>query len=236
VISTPAPDLDHAPDQSRETSNVQHPTSNVQLRNKDEMFRAGVALAEEFCDLNGVPMPSIERLNPAQRNYHIGTCAYYRPTTIHIMVEKCANKGFGGRAWSWPGYKVDRTPYGVIQHELGHHVDNFKFVAPNEVFSKCIYEASKEPPLTGYLGTDSNSLTFYMEWFAENFRLFVTNPDLSLSLRPRFYEAFKRAGFKPVKYNDWESVLFDLDAPARIRDQARKQIKTSSSVSSVTSV
>jgi hypothetical protein len=199
---------------------------------KDELFLAGATLAEEFCEVNGISMPTIERLNPAQRNYHLGTCAYYRPTTIHIMVEKCANRGFGGRAWSWPGYKVDRTPYGVIQHELGHHVDTVRTGevtrenSLEKLFSKQIYDQSRETALTGYLGTDKGAATFYMEWFAENFRLFVTNPDLSLSLRPKFYEAFERAGFKPVKYLDWESVLRDLGAPDRIRDQARKQIQS----------
>ena len=121
-------------------------------------------------------MPEIKRIGNQERVYNLATCGFYRPTTIHIMVEKCAARGFGGRAWSWPGYAVDRTPYGVIQHELGHHVDSIRFKAPKAIFSKLIWEESKEAPLTGYLGTDKDEVTFYMEWFAENFRLFVTNP------------------------------------------------------------
>jgi hypothetical protein len=151
------------------------------------------------------------------------------------MVEKCANLGLGGRAWSWPGYAIDRTPYGVIQHELGHHVDTVKtgeVTRDNlleKLFSKQIWEQSREAPLTGYLGTDKLAATFYMEWFAENFRLFVTNPDLSLSLRPRFYDAMEREDFKPVKLidgggvQDWETVLRQLAAPDRIIGQARKK-------------
>lgn len=191
------------------------------MSDKDDMFLRGVALARSFCELNAIPMPTIERLNPSQRNYHIGTCAYYRPTTIHIMVEKCARKGLGGRAWSWPGYKVDRTPYGVVQHELGHHVDSVK----GNGFSRRLHEAARgEAPLTGYLGTDQSALTFYMEWFAENFRLFVTNPDLSFALRPRFYHAARNAGLIPLLHgHGWESVLRRNGATPRIIEQARKQ-------------
>lgn len=200
------------------------------MQTRDEMFKSGVALAEHFCSSNNVPMPTVERLNPAQRNYHIGTCAYYRPTTIHIMVEKCSNRGFGGRAWSWPGYAIDRTPYGVIQHELGHHVDTVKtgeVTRENllaKLFSKKIYEQSRELPLTGYLGTDKQTTTFFMEWFAENFRLFVTNPDLSANLRPRFYGAMIAAQFQPTSSADWETVLKTNLATTRIIDQARKKI------------
>ena len=200
------------------------------MKTKDEMFQAGAAIAERFCTSNGIPIPTIDRLNPSQRNYHIGTCAYYRPTTIHIMVEKCANRGFGGRAWSWPGYTVDRTPYGVIQHELGHHVDGIKtgeVTRENvieKLFSKRIWEQSREAPLTGYLGTDKQTATFWMEWFAENFRLFVTNPNLCWMLRPRFYETVMAHGIEPILLDDWEGVLLLNGAPSRIVEQARKKI------------
>lgn len=195
------------------------------------MFTEGIALAERFCSFNAIPMPTVERLNASQRNYHIGTCAYYRPTTIHVMVEKCANRGFGGRAWSWPGYAIDRTPYGVIQHELAHHVDELRtgegVTRENllaRLFSKQIHDQSGEPPLTGYLGTDKQTVTFFMEWFAENFRLFVTNPDLSNALRPKFYAALVASGIKPVINFAWDFTLRGNDAPDRIVEQARKKI------------
>ena len=202
------------------------------MTDKESLFHQGVKLAEAWCALNQIPMPAIDRLNPKERNYHIGTCAYYRPTTIHIMVEKCAANGMGGRAWSWPGYKIDRTPYGVIQHELGHHVDTVrtpglyrKQIALTDLFSHRLYQLTdNEPPLTGYLGTDTNHATFYMEWFAENLRLFVTNPDLSLKLRPRFFNAAFNAGLRPVHNETWEEILLAHGATERIVEQARKQI------------
>ena len=139
------------------------------------------------------------------------------------MVPKCAAKGYGGRAWSWPGYVIDRTPFGVLQHELGHHVDALKF-KDGEVFSKTLHSFSQEPPLTGYLGTDKQALTFYMEWFAENFRLFVTNPALCQTLRPKFFQGMLGQGFKPLVLGTWEERLQQLNATPRIVAQARKKI------------
>lgn len=191
------------------------------MTTKDEMFAAGVSLAEKFCAANSILMPTLRRLDPTERNYNIGTCAYYRPTTIHIMVEKCANRGFGGRAWSWPGYAIDRTPYGVVQHELGHHVDWLR-----GLFAKKIWDRSREKPLTGYLGTDKKPGTFESEWFAEHFRLFVTNPGLSKALRPRFYAAMIEQGIQPISREGWELALRETLAPDRIVDQARKKIES----------
>lgn len=192
------------------------------------MFIAGVELGTHFCAMNNIPQPAIARLRPGEKLYHLATCAYYRPYTITIMVEKCAHRGMGGRAWSWPGYVIDRTPYGVYQHELGHHLDTIvtrQTKGDNPpLFSKHVWERSQEPPLTGYLGTDKEAATFYMEWFAEHFRLFVTNPDLCHQLRPRFFNTITNCGFKPVTNDDWDLVLLLNDAPSRIVEQARKKI------------
>lgn len=65
-----------------------------------------------------------------------------------------------------------------------------------------------------------------MEWFAENFRLFVTNPDLSNALRPKFYAAMCRSGIVPVINFSWEMTLRNNGAPDRIVEQARKKIES----------
>ena len=78
--------------------------------------------------------------------------------------------------------------------------------------------------MTGYLGKDNSDRTFYMEWFAENFRLFVTNPNLSLLLRPKFFKALKNAGLKPVVEGCWEEVLMSYGAPERTIQMAAKKI------------
>jgi hypothetical protein len=197
------------------------------MTERDRLYDAGVELAFKFCTVNRIPPPTITRLNPGDRFYSLGTCAFYRPTEIRVMVEKCANKGYGGRAWSWPGYTVDRTPYGVVQHELGHHVDNHFYKGRDDVFSKRIHELSKERPLTGYLGTDTRSMTFFMEWFAENFRLFVTNPDFCNFIRPKFYTALIEEGLKPVVDGAWLDMLNRHGATERIIQQAEKKINNS---------
>lgn len=193
---------------------------------REALYQRGLELAEKFCAANDMPMPAIKRLARTDRLYQLATCAFYRPHTITIMVEKCAVRGMGGRAWSWPGYAIDRTPYGVIQHELGHHVDELFFRAPDSVLSRRLHgESAGEAPLTGYVGTDKRELTFYMEWFAENFRLFVTNPDLSRHLRPRFFRAMQAAGFVVVVAGTWDQVLVEHGATMRIVDQARRKIE-----------
>lgn len=198
----------------------------MNLPDKNALFVAGVARMKEFCALNGLPEPDIRRLARTDRLYAVATCAFYRPTTITITVEKCGNYGFGGRAWSWPGYIIDRTPYGVIQHELGHHVDLWAPRGPQgQLISRGLHEDVKEAPLTGYLGTDNKPVTYYMEWFAELFRLFVTNPDLCRQFRPRFYAAMIRFKFQPLTTTAWDEVLAGHGAPARITEMAAKKIQ-----------
>ena len=196
---------------------------------KDNLYKAGLGLLETFCLSNEIEMPKVVRLNHLDRAYRISSCAFYRPFTISIMVEKCAHVGRAGRAWSWPGYAIDRTPYGVLAHELGHHVDTLRTGEVSRanirerLFSRIIWEASKEPPLTGYLGTDKEEITFFMEWFAEMFRLYVTNPNLLMLLRPRTWEALRANGVKAVIGRPWQNVLEGFLAPERIIEQARKK-------------
>ncbi len=48
--------------------------------------------------------------------WRFNVCAYYRANTTTICVKKCAGIGYAGQQWSYPGYTVDRTPYGVNSH------------------------------------------------------------------------------------------------------------------------
>lgn len=200
---------------------------------KNEQFAAGVDRIMRFCNVNGLSVPSVCRMLPSNRYYNVGSCAFYRPALgIHIAVERCATAVGVGRAWSWPGYVIDRTPYGVLAHELGHHVDHLRSRPaknPHDVeslFSWDIQNVSGEKPLTGYLGHYEPNRPAHatMEWFAENFRLFVTNPDLCQRLRPKFYQALITADIRPVGSEHWKTVLIQHNAPQRIIDQAQKKI------------
>lgn len=193
------------------------------LPTKQELALKGEELVKKFCELNKLPVPQTMWLYLGDRDYEaIGTCTFYRKDTIYIAVHKCAHVGTAGSSWSYPGYVIDRTPYGVFAHELGHHVDvhlgkklGFKQFAYSSMLSEDIMNKSGEEKLTNYCPNPA-------EWFAEMMRLFITNPDLLQKVRPLTYRLL-RGYLTPVVKIAWEAVLFA--APDRTLLQARKKIE-----------
>lgn len=195
--------------------------------NRASMYHQGRVLLAAFCDENSLPPPPVVEADPSA--WRVLACAYYREVPgIVINIGACASIGRGGRAWSYPGYIIDRTPYGVLQHELGHYVDlriaSIQYPgAPRGNYwaatSRKVKEASGEKPLTGYAAVDD------AEWFAEAFRLFVTNPDLLLQIRPRTHREFRALGLKPVIAKDWRTVLETPAAPARTIAMAARRVE-----------
>lgn len=182
---------------------------------KLKMQEDGQALVERFCRANAMVVPRTVLVSRADWRFP-STCAYYREDVITICVDRCSSIGTAGRQWSYPGHVTDRTPYGVMAHELGHHVDRVRSEAKGAYggdFSERMRAASGEPKLTSYCPND-------WEWFAEMFRLFVTNPDLLRLVRPRTYELL-RAHFEPVEERPWLRVLWD--APRRTIEAAAKK-------------
>ncbi|MCG5239547.1 hypothetical protein MCW82_07165 [Azospirillum doebereinerae] len=178
---------------------------------------SGQAVMVQFCELNKIDVPTVEYHTVDKWPFDV--CGYYRPTTINICVPKCAGIGVSGAAWSFPGHVVDRTPYGVITHELGHHVDVQRGRVVDRYrsdFSRQMRQEVGEPKLTNYCPDDG-------EWFAEIFRLFVTNPDLLRGVRPRSYAALIERGLKPLWADDWESLL--AGAPDRTIALCRRRIE-----------
>lgn len=189
----------------------------MKITSKSKLFDRGCELLAAFCDLNRIEVPKIVVVEP--RKWKFRVCAYYRSGTIHICLEHCASIGLGGPAWSYPGYVIDRTPYGVLQHELGHHVDVFHGSNKGKYYSEFSVDLRKrsgDSPLTGYCPNNA-------EWFAEMFRLFVTNPDLLRLLKPNTYHEIISVGFKAYFQEEWYSRL--KDAPSRIAWQAEKKIE-----------
>lgn len=183
---------------------------------KHHLLAAGVGLAKAFCETNSLKLPSLEVVTPASWRFS-STCAYYRPETVTICVERCAHIGHGGQAWSYPGYVIDRTPYGVVQHELGHHVDYVRSETKGAYggdFSVKMRQAADEPKLTNYCPND-------WEWFAEMFRLFVTNSDLLRAVRPRTYALLRDTGLEPVVTEPWREIL--KAAPERTIEMAARK-------------
>ncbi len=178
-------------------------------------LQSGKELMKEFCEVNGIPQPDVMVYD--RFRWRFEACAYYRPEVIHISPDKCSRIGTAAQSWSYPGYIIDRTPHGVIAHELGHHVDHRLSSVKGAYggdFSVNMRKATGEAKLTGYCPND-------WEWFAEIFRLFVTNSDLLRLVRPRSYAAL-RALYRPVRDAPFADML--KDAPERTREMALRRV------------
>lgn len=189
------------------------------MSERDALYHLGLQLLKRFFDLNRPSYPDqpivipigADSLNNIHRRAYltVGACAWYRNNQIWIKVDKCANIGRAGRCWSYPGYTVDRTPYGVLAHEVGHWAeDQIQGIATRT------RQATREEPISGYCPNDS-------EWWAEMFRLFLTNPDLLRKIRPATYVRIARHFLKALD-EDYETVL--SSAPVRTLQAARKKI------------
>lgn len=157
----------------------------------------GQLLMEQWCFLNTVRPPEI-KVYVGRKTQH-GVCAYYRDGVIHIWPDACAALGLYAWRWSWPGYTVDRTPYGVLAHELGHHVEQAHGARGGIVASEWRRETG-DAAITSYAENDN-------EWFAELFRVFVTNPDLLTLLRPKMFARLIDRWPRRAEARDWRSVL-----------------------------
>lgn len=186
------------------------------MTDRYQLLSDGIRLMETFCAVNDLEIPEVIQVE--RKDWKFDACAYYRPTHIKICVPKCAGIADAGMQWSYPGYTVDRTPYGVIAHELGHHADRVRSILKGSYFgdySRKLRAASGEARLTTYCPNDA-------EWFAEMFRLFVTNSDLLSRIRPKTYMLLA-ADFTAVKVAPWDHVL--SGAPERTLASARNKIQ-----------
>lgn len=140
------------------------------------------------------------------------SCGLYERDVIFVSVDRCAGIGVSGACWSYPGHIIDRTPYGVYAHELGHHVDaRYRWT-----LSKTIRTAAKEEKLTNYCPNNE-------EWFAEMFRLYLTNPDLLARIRPNTFKALTGVGLITVEKRSWRDVL--ASAPERTVKVVQKRLR-----------
>jgi hypothetical protein len=184
---------------------------------KRQLFVLGQLAIERWCDANNVPRPRVEESGDPTM---FGTCAYYRDNVIYIAVDACAAVGMAGRAWSYPGYVVDRTPFGVLAHELGHHVERAHGAAGG-IFASRWRQETNEAPITSYAPNVN-------EWFAEIFRLFVTNPNLLEQLRPGMFVRLLARWPQRIEPRTWSHVLAGADrqiraAENKIADARKKQ-------------
>lgn len=174
------------------------------MKNKEELYSAGVSLIQNFLITNKFNPIKVTQKKIDKR---IHACAYYRDSEITIDIARCSHIGTGGRSWSYPGYVVDRTPYGVLAHELGHHMDRLM-----GYHSSLIRSQTGEAAISGYSPNDA-------EWYAEMFRLFITNPHLLERLRPKTHHFFTK--WYPVETRPWYEVLDN----ERQRNAAQNKIR-----------
>lgn len=177
---------------------------------KKRLFWAGIDRMIAWCRANAITEPDVVEA-PEPVTY--GTCAFYRSGVITIHVPSCAAVGTAGRSWSFPGYTVDRTPYGVLAHELGHHVDGAHGFAGGR-FGRYLKVECGEDSLTTYAPNLN-------EYFAEFFRLFVTNPDLLRLIRPRTFAVLGRQ-WQVVETRPWDVVLADAPGGRQLNAARRK--------------
>jgi len=125
-------------------------------------------------------------------------------STVYVNLAKCAQPVLkpGARRWSYPCWKTDRTPMGVVAHEVGHHV------------SAAFRTSRKIPLICGMwrIAARGKRVTGYEpcleEAIAETLRLFILNPALLEAAIPSRYTFLTDVlGLKPSEPRDWQEVL-----------------------------
>jgi len=137
---------------------------------------------------------------------------WYRGRRVTVNLPRCRPPtGTPGYSWSYPGYKADMTPVGVVTHEIGHYVDELKGFPD-------IGSWHGEAAVSGYEPNRG-------EAFAEAFRLFCTNPDLLRTGRMiRWNTLVVSLRFEPDEMMHWEDVLRARGAHERIINAARNWV------------
>ena len=191
---------------------------------KQEQFNRGIRLSSRWLEINGFDSVQVNNLDDgshrsSQYLKYIRTCGFYsgRDQLIWISPKRCAVTA-GPKmscSWSFPRFKIDRTPIGVVAHEVGHYVDH-KMGRPSARLEKAFL--AKKGAVSGYEPNNSES-------FAESMRLFILNPDLLKQANPIRYEFLrKELGLRPLTKKNWEEVLEKEGAHERIVNAARNWI------------
>lgn len=157
-----------------------------------ELFSFAEKIAYKFLAVNGIDKPEkvVDRrlVDKPRGSYGCGVCIYPRvPTKRPIIVvssKDCAKPSTGyAMKWSFPGYVTDRTPVGVLAHEIGHHCDLLLGFPSSQI------------PLANKISSyEPNS----RESWAETMRLFILNPKLLELFSPERYRYIRdTVGLKP---------------------------------------
>lgn len=176
---------------------------------KPTLFRLGLLITQDFCRANNIPYPRVSKatLNSRGKWTALRTEREFGQVWVDLSACRTAVLSNEGRSWTYPGYKADVTPLGVLAHEVGHHVG----------FYKRIFNIPGARNLVS--GYEPNG----HEVVAESLRLFILNPQLLQIIAPKRYDYLIASGLKPVVTETWQEVL--AGAPARIFATIGKRIK-----------
>jgi len=187
---------------------------------KVSLFKRGIEHTNKFLCLN--KLDGVREINLVPKHeWPFDVCAYYRPCRIEICLDYCGWPAgwWTTRNWTWPGSTTDREPFGVIAHEVAHHVDwlaGEKRGVYWSDFGESVMLLSEEEPISSYCPNSA-------EWFAEMMRIFITNHALLRLLRPRTWELL-RAKFIPITSDDWQRELGN-QVPDRIVRALKNKIQ-----------
>lgn len=167
---------------------------------KEELYRQGVALAEGFLEVNGLRFPSWAL------NSSLPHRGLYEPPLerVSVNLENCLLPvRVPGYSWSFPGYKADNTPVGVVAHETGHHVHHLLGLSA--------------VPAGWYRKRVSGYEPNWIESAAETLKLLITNPNLLREGAPvRYGVVVNTWGLTPPHDTPWREVLEGRGAHPRI--------------------
>ena len=177
------------------------------MQTKNDLFDAGMLRASDFLKRNRILIPIVRKSSSltATGDY---TSAGGGKVRINVDRSATPTKNPDNYRWSFPGYKIDRTPYGVVAHEFGHHVD-----ATLDFPSRRLPRGWKQKRISGYEPNNAES-------FAETMKLFITNPDLLRAGAPIRYRYLQKLDLVAVDDMPWRDVLAGHGANERLLDAA----------------
>lgn len=167
---------------------------------KLELYERGVADAEAFLERNELRFPAWV-LNPGLDGRGLYEA---REERVSVNLHNCTlPPDTPGYSWSFPGYKVDASPYGVVCHETGHHVHHLL--------------GWSGVPAGWYRKRVSGYEPNWTESTAETLKLLIGNPDLlRVGVSARWEIVTGPWGLKPVHSRPWREVLEERGAHPRL--------------------
>jgi hypothetical protein len=195
--------------------------TNLSKANKTELLEEGLLQIMEFAKVNSLPAPTVNMVDEEVADDISFRCGCYIVSSnqILICIKRCANIGTGtGFSQSSPASKIDRTPFGVLAHEMGHHVHSLfltsKYFKDKHLMASSLkhtFMNTKKEKISGY---EPN----YRESFAESMRLFISNPDLLKRACPiRYGFIYDQLQLKPLYNELWENMLVKRGTSLKIR-------------------